>query len=261
MLNNNMRPLSQILPTLSGQNEPGEAQAPSDREAWRAILDQAARENQARQIEESRAHRRALEVKAANIPQRFIDADLYATPKAGQEAAYEAARAFFDRWHGGRGKGAGLLFFGPVGAGKSHLLCSLANEVRKEPGLRAMYSTALGICSRIKATFAKDAQETTEQAYQAISGVDLLCIDELGRQYCTDTERLILWNIADARNLACLPTVMATNFAQNNENESDIIQSLLELLGESCLDRLLGYGSAIVYVPRVGLSLRQKVEL
>ncbi len=68
--------------------------------------------------------------------------------------------------------------------------------------------------------------------------IDLLVIDEVGIQFGTDTERMILYEILDLRYEAMLPVILTTNITD--------LKSLEKLLGERIIDRLFEGESKIV---------------
>lgn len=183
----------------------------------------------------------------AAIPARFREADLFATPKHGQEIAYEAARAFFYDFSTHTSTGAGMMLYGPVGSGKSHLACALANELLRSLHTVA-YATLFEVMMLVKASWRRDAEEGEDKIYERLGAVDLLILDELGVQFGSNTEILILTTIADMRSRNCLPTIMISNLGP---------AEAFDLVGERIFDRLLGHGGKIVEVPRLGRSLRQ----
>lgn len=183
----------------------------------------------------------------AAIPPRFVGADLFAAPKVGQEAAYEAARAFFYEFGTHATTGAGMLLYGPVGSGKSHLACALAHELIKSMRT-VLYCTALEAFQLVKSTWRRGSEDGERDIYERLGGVDLLILDEIGVQFGSETELLILTTIADMRSRNCLPTVVISNLEP---------EEIYGLVGERVFDRLMGHGGQSVMVPRVGRSLRQ----
>jgi DNA replication protein DnaC len=59
---------------------------------------------------------------------------------------------------------------------------------------------------------------------------DLLIIDEIGVQFGTDTERMIIYDILDQRYEAMLPVILTTNVMD--------LKSLETYLGDKIIDRL-----------------------
>ena len=70
------------------------------------------------------------------------------------------------------------------------------------------------------------------------ANIDLLVIDEVGIQFGTDTERMILYEILDLRYEAMRPVILTTNITD--------LKSLEKLLGERIIDRLFEGESKIV---------------
>lgn len=226
-------------PALSPDEFQRQIREIDEREQARLTQERAA----ARQRQLSRLTRDAA------IPPRFATADLFAAPKRGQEAAYDAAMAFFYEFGTHATTGAGMLLYGPVGSGKSHLACAMANELIKSMRT-VLYCTALEAFQLVKASWRRESQDSERDIYERLGGVDLLILDELGVQFGSDTEGLILTTIADLRSRNCLPTVAVSNLEP---------EAIYGLVGERVFDRLMGHGGKSIRVPRVGRSLRQTV--
>lgn len=189
----------------------------------------------------------------AAIPEDFVGADLYAQPMPDQADAYRAAQEAFLAYSARGGATtpqarAGMLIFGPVGAGKSHLACALANAMIAA-GRTALYTTLFEGVMRLKGTWRAGAETSEEELFRRLGAVDLLVLDEIGIQRGTETEALFISTVADRRARARLPTVCVSNYGP---------EEILAIWGERNFDRLLGWGGMMVRVPRSGSSLRQR---
>lgn len=178
------------------------------------------------------------------IPTRFRDADL--KPKtADQVKAYAEGREFVEDFQGKLKTGAGMVLWGDVGTGKTHLACAIANALISQ--LRpVLYCTALEAVMLIKASWKRGTDGMTEyDIYGRFGEPQLLIIDEIGVQGGTDFERMVLTSIADIRSRNCLPTIIVSNLAP---------EEMYSLLGERMFDRLVGFGANVVRME--GQSLR-----
>lgn len=179
------------------------------------------------------------------IPSRYRDAVL--VPKvAGQMKAYDEARMFVKNFPERLKSGAGMLLWGDVGTGKTHLACGIANAliVQLRP---VLYCTALEAVMLVKATW-KPGGLSEYDVYERFGEPDLLIIDELGVQIGSDYERMVLTSIADIRSRNCLPTIIISNLSP---------EEIYGVIGERMFDRLVGFGSNVVHM--AGRSLRLQV--
>lgn len=179
----------------------------------------------------------------AQIPRRYADASLD-FPAQSQLAAYRFGRHFVDTFEHRLKTGAGALVYGGIGTGKTHLACAISNQLMGD--MRpVLYCTTLEAIQSVKATWGRDSELSELDVYATFAVPELLILDEIGVQFGTDTERLILTGIADIRNRNCLPTIGISNLEP---------EYVCELLGERTFDRLIGYGAEMV--PMHGSSLR-----
>jgi len=117
---------------------------------------------------------------------------------------------------------------GNVGTGKGHLSAAIINEIVKS-GFSALYTKMPRLLREIKDTFNHNSEITQGEIICRIEKVDLLVIDEVGIQFGTDTERMIIYEILDSRYEDMMPTILTTNVKE--------IKTLEKLLGERIIDR------------------------
>lgn len=133
--------------------------------------------------------------------------------------------------------GAGLLFYGKPGTGKTHLAVGIALEFI-ENNLSVIYTRAGAIVREVKESWGRKATQTESQIYEKYARPDLLIIDEIGRQFGTDTERMILFEVINARYEQRKPVLAVTNLDGAN---------LAECLGAATLDRLRECGTSVCF--------------
>ena len=180
------------------------------------------------------------------IPSRFREADL--NPKNPEQTkAYSAANDFVINFTERLKTGAGMVAWGDVGTGKTHMVCGIANALIAE-FKPVLYCTALEAVMLVKSTWKRSEDGLSEyDVYTRFGEPQLLIIDEIGVQCGTEFERMVLTSIADIRSRNCLPTIIVSNL---NPEE------IYKLLGERMFDRLVGFGASVVNIP--GKSLRLK---
>lgn len=133
--------------------------------------------------------------------------------------------------------GTWLLFMGSAGTGKSHLCAAIMNQVIRE-GFTALYTKTPRLLREVKDTFNRESEITQSEIVTRLGAIDLLVIDEVGIQFGTVTERMILYEILDLRYEAMRPVILTTNITD--------LKSLERLLGERIIDRLFEGESKIV---------------
>ena len=136
-----------------------------------------------------------------------------------------------------RQAGTWLLFMGNVGTGKSHLCAAIINKVIRG-GFTALFTKTPRLLREVKDTFHRDSEISQSEIIARMGEIDLLVIDEVGIQFGTDTERMILYEILDLRYEAMRPVILTTNITD--------LKSLERLLGERIIDRLFEGESKIV---------------
>lgn len=179
------------------------------------------------------------------IPTRYKSASLDHSAD-GQDEAYRIAREYISGFSGVLESGAGLLLWGDVGTGKTHLACAMANALMAE--MRpVLYCTAMEAVLAVRATFQRGSENSELGVYERFGVPELLILDEIGVQRGTDDERVVLTSIVDVRSRNCLPTVAISNLPPDE---------IYGLLGERLFDRVVGFGGRIIHMPGRSLRLR-----
>jgi DNA replication protein DnaC len=108
--------------------------------------------------------------------------------------AYQKALEFAENFEK---QGKGLLFTGNIGTGKTHLAAAIANHL-----MQNLYTVVFGnvtdIISRIYDTYDKDSDVSTTEIIRYLTSVDLLIIDDLGKEYTSENVRTLLYQIINA---------------------------------------------------------------
>lgn len=105
----------------------------------------------------------------------------------------------------------GLLFTGPVGVGKTHLAAAIANKLISE-----LYTVIFGnitdIISQIKSTYSGESEYTENKIIEYLTNVDLLIIDDLGKEYSSKNTNTLLYRIINTLYEDEKLIVVTTNF-------------------------------------------------
>lgn len=100
--------------------------------------------------------------------------------------------------------GKGLLFYGPVGTGKSHVAACIANKLIDE-GYSASMTNFATIANKLQGTFEK------QEYIDSLNKHDLIIFDDLGIERKTEFMQEQVFNVIDARYRSGLPFIITTN--------------------------------------------------
>jgi len=166
-----------------------------------------------------------------NLPQRFSEATLDNYQPVNPEAArcLKLCKAYASKWADRRKQGGGLVMCGKPGTGKNHLALSIAKHVINEHQQAAMFTTALRVARAFKSTWGKNAERTEYDVIHAYTDPDLLIIDEVGVQFGSESEKLILFEVINTRYEQMKPTILISNLP---------LEELSAFIGERVIDRM-----------------------
>lgn len=109
-----------------------------------------------------------------------------------------------------------LILQGSYGTGKSHLAYAIAKAIKKQ-GYSVAFMHIPMLMERIKATYNRNATETTDELVQLLSSIDLLVLDDVGVE---NTEHTLnkLFSIVD--NRVGKNNIFTTNFSDKELNQN-----------------------------------------
>lgn len=109
-----------------------------------------------------------------------------------------------------------LILQGSYGTGKSHLAYAVAKAI-KQQGYSVAFMHIPMLMERIKATYNRNATETTDELVQLLSDIDLLVLDDIGVE---NTEHTLnkLFSIVD--NRVGKNNIFTTNFSDKELNQN-----------------------------------------
>lgn len=108
-------------------------------------------------------------------------------------------------------QGKGLYLEGPCGTGKTHLAIAIALAIINT-GVPVICKTSIDILGDIKRCYERNSEVTEEEVLEAYKTVDLLIIDDLGKEQVTEWSVPVLYSILNERYEALLPTIITTNY-------------------------------------------------
>lgn len=174
----------------------------------------------------------------AGIPIRFRDKNFnsYIADTPQKIAAITVARDFVENFEDNHKNGRTLIFSGKAGTGKSHLAIAIAKSVM--PKYTAMYINALDAIRMIRDTWRNGSEKSELQVLELLGSIDLLVIDEVGVQYGTDNEQMLMFDIINRRYRDSMPMVLLTNLGT---------EGFKEYLTERSYDRLRENGKWVSF--------------
>ena len=134
----------------------------------------------------------------------------------------------------------GLILVGNNGVGKTHLACSIANELIKD-GIPIIYGTLINLLAELKNTYDVYNNISEMKIIKLYEKVDLLIIDDLGKEKPSEWGLEKLFTIINSRYENNLPVIITTNYDQNSlidrlsiNGEIETAKSIISRLYEMC---------------------------
>lgn len=134
----------------------------------------------------------------------------------------------------------GLILVGNNGVGKTHLACSIANELIKN-GIPIIYGTLINLLVELKNSYDIDNNISEMEIIKLYEKVDLLIIDDLGKEKPSEWGLEKLFTIINSRYENNLPVIITTNYDQNSlinrlsiNGEIETAKSIISRLYEMC---------------------------
>ncbi|AMG39971.2 DNA replication protein DnaC [Achromobacter xylosoxidans] len=186
---------------------------------------------------EAEASRMSI-MRQADVPVRYHGKtlDSYDAASDGQCRALRIAAEYADNFAAVRASGRGLILCGNPGTGKTHLAVGILHQVLAA-GYSGRFAVVLDVMQAVKGTYRKDSVNSEAAVLEKLASPDLLVLDEIGNQYGTESERIILSNVINSRYNAMKPTILLSNLAKDK---------LVEELGERAIDRMREGGGRMV---------------
>ena len=105
----------------------------------------------------------------------------------------------------------GLFITGSYGTGKTHLACSIANQLM-QGGVPVICMTMIDLLAKIKSSFDANENATEAEIMKLYEDIPLLVIDDIGSEQPTEWGSTRIYAIINARYEAYMPTIVTTNY-------------------------------------------------
>lgn len=179
-------------------------------------------------IENSKMSKRNLNYKFANFEVNSNNKKVYQSLKEYSEKLANSVER------------KGLILVGNNGVGKTHLACSIANELIKD-GIPIIYGTLINLLAELKNTYDVDNNISEMKIIKLYEKVGLLIIDDLGKEKPSEWGLEKLFTIINSRYENNLPVIITTNYDQNSlinrlsiNGEIETAKSIISRLYEMC---------------------------
>lgn len=134
----------------------------------------------------------------------------------------------------------GLILVGNNGVGKTHLACSIANKLI-ENGTPVIYGTLINLLAELRNSYDTDNNISEMEIIKLYENVDLLIIDDLGKERPSEWGLEKLFTVVNSRYENNLPVIITTNYNQNTlverlslNGEIETAKSIISRLYEMC---------------------------
>ena len=151
----------------------------------------------------------------SGIKKRFLQRtfESFRRNTEGRERSYRIAKEYAENWQKHFEKGEGLYIEGTNGTGKTHLAAAIAIDLLMK-GVPVICKTSSDILQDIRKAYdCKDVSEET--IVDMYKNVDLLVIDDLGKEPCTEWSVSMFYSIINDRYEDMKPTIITTNYGAN----------------------------------------------
>lgn len=112
-------------------------------------------------------------------------------------------KAYCERFDRFRANGAGILFFGPVGSGKSFRAAQIANQLIRQ-GRKVVYTSLPSVASKMQ-------REDADAVLGRLCALDAVILDDLGVERTTPTMQERVFQVVNALYANSTPSIYTTN--------------------------------------------------
>lgn len=160
---------------------------------------------------------RIKELRKIGFPESKMQSWTFAADDGNNQKISKVAMNYVENFAEMRKRGKGLLFYGPVGTGKTYFASCIVNSLI-DRGHHCLVTNFARLVNTISGMY-----EGKQQYIDGLNKFDLLVIDDLAAERDTEYMNEIVQNIVDSRYRAGLPTIITTNLTvEEITNPADI---------------------------------------
>ena len=164
----------------------------------------------------------------SGIKKRFLTRtfeNFIITPES--QKAFNAAKEYAENFEYNEKIGKGIYFEGTNGTGKTHLAVAISLQLISK-GVPVICKSSIDLLADVKKAYDDSSNVSENAVIDIYRKVDLLIIDDLGKEQCTPWTVSTLYAILDYRYEDMKPTIITTNY-----NEEMLIKRLTPQGGDS----------------------------
>ena len=177
---------------------------------WDAKQEKIKKEKELAEEQELRKQKIESILGKSGIKKRYLSRTIDSfSVTAENKKSFEVATDYIKNFREYFTQGKGLYLEGPCGTGKTHLAIAIALAIINT-GVPVICKTSIDILGDIKRCYERNSEVTEEEVLEAYKTVDLLIIDDLGKEQVTEWSVPVLYSIE--RTLRSL-------VADNNHNK------------------------------------------
>lgn len=172
------------------------------------------------------------------IAKRFKNKSLenYVAENKESKLALAICKRYANNFNSRLQAGGGIVMCGKPGTGKTHLAVAILRKTQSE-NYTGVFISVMKALRRVKETYSKNSEKTENEVIGEFNQPDLLILDEVGVQFGSETEKMILFEIINERYQHMKPTILISNLA---------LEELNGFIGERVIDRMREGGGAII---------------
>jgi DNA replication protein DnaC len=181
--------------------------------------------------------RRGATFDAIGIPARHADSTRanYVATGRHQMAVHQALTRWLAEVDPTR-ENRGIVLWGDVGRGKTHLLVAVVRELVLRHGIAARFVEFSHLLADLKAGF--DAGRGAAELLDPLVQVEVLAIDEIGKGRNTEFEATVVDELVSRRYNAMRPLLATTNYAPSLPTGRSVANAAEAALGTATLPSL-----------------------
>ena len=144
---------------------------------------------------------------SSNLGARFLNRTFGNFETRRDPSAYQQCKAYSEREMLFSDKRNGLLIFGGVGSGKTHLAAAIANSFINR-GIPVLFGTYSEHLEKLREEF-----DSKNRGYlSSMKNTPVLVLDDIGKERKSEWTQQIIFDVINYRYEHLLPTIITTNF-------------------------------------------------